>query len=565
MLPLQAKKEKTIEIKVLETTDVHGMFFPTNFMTGAPAEGTLARVSSYVKKQREKYGQKLILLENGDLLQGQPTNYIWNYVDTNERNIAADIVNYMGYNAQNFGNHDVETGHPAYDKWTKELNCPVLGANITDTKTGQPYVTPYIILEREGVKIAILGLITPAIPNWLSEDIWQGLHFEELTSAASRWVKIIKDKEKPDVMIGLFHSGRQGGISTPEYTENASQKVAEQVPGFDIIFFGHDHVLCCEKVKNSANETVHLIDAANQARSVGEATIRLQLKGKKVVSKEITSALIPMKNEPIDEDFMKHFEKQLARIKAFTSEKIGSIGDTIYTQDSFFGSSALSDLIHNLQLSITGSDISFNAPLKMTGTINKGDLTMADMFNLYKYENKIYVMKMRGSEIKNYLEMSYDMWTNQMSSPDDHIILFSEESLKSGKPMFKNTYFNFDTAAGIDYTVDVTKPNGSKVSILRMSNGQPFSEDAWYKVTVNSYRANGGGELITLGAGIPKEEIESRIIYRSTLDQRSAIIEAIKKMGHISPKPNNNWRFIPEDWAKPALARDRQLLFPKKK
>ena len=112
--------------------------------------------------------------------------------------------------------------------------------------------------------------------------------------------------------------------------------------------------------------------------------------------------------------------------------------------------------------------------------------------------------------------------------------------------------------------MDVTKPEGQKVSILRMSNGQPFEANNWYKVAVNSYRGNGGGELLTKCAGIPKEEIPSRIIYRSELDQRHYLTEEIRKQGIVNPKPNNNWRFIPENIVAPAIQRDRELLFNRK-
>ena len=125
--------------------------------TVSQKQGTLARVSSYVNNLRKDYKDNLILLENGDILQGQPTCYYYNYVNTEARKVAADVVNYMKYDAQVFGNHDVETGHPVYDKWIKELNCPVLGSNIISTSTGQPYVKPYLILNREGVKVAVLG------------------------------------------------------------------------------------------------------------------------------------------------------------------------------------------------------------------------------------------------------------------------------------------------------------------------------------------------------------------------------------------------------------------------
>ena len=150
-------QQRTVKLRVIETSDVHGSFFPYDFINRKPKAGTLARVSSYVNDLRKTYKDNVILLENGDILQGQPTCYYYNYVNTQARNVASDVVNYMKYDAQAFGNHDVETGHPVYDKWIKELNCPVIGANIIDTKTQAPYVKPYIILNREGVRLPSLG------------------------------------------------------------------------------------------------------------------------------------------------------------------------------------------------------------------------------------------------------------------------------------------------------------------------------------------------------------------------------------------------------------------------
>jgi 2',3'-cyclic-nucleotide 2'-phosphodiesterase/3'-nucleotidase len=156
------------------------------------------------------------------------------------------------------------------------------------------------------------------------------------------------------------------------------------------------------------------------------------------------------------------------------------------------------------------------------------------------------------------------MWTNTMTSPEDHALLLNDESKDDQQRTgFMNYTFNFDSAAGIDYEVDLTKPNGQKVHILKMSNGQPFDEKKWYKVVMNSYRANGGGELLTRGAGIPQDSLESRVIFHTEMDQRHYLTEEIQKMGSIDPQPNHNWRFIPEEWAKPALARDRKQLFGK--
>jgi len=126
---------------------------------------------------------------------------------------------------------------------------------------------------------------------------------------------------------------------------------------------------------------------------------------------------------------------------------------------------------------------------------------------------------------------------------------------------FKNFTFNFDSAAGIIYEVDVTKPDGEKVKILSMADGTPFDETKTYRVAMNSYRANGGGELLTKGAGIAKDELEKRIVWRSDRDQRYYLMKEIEKRGTVYPKANNNWRFVPEELVAPAAKRDRALLF----
>ena len=582
-----AKKPKTVTLKFIETTDVHGMFFPTNYTTGKAVGGSMARVSSYVKSQRATYGNNLILLDNGDILQGQPTNYYWNFIDTQDENIAASVVNYMGYDAQTFGNHDIETGHNCYDKWNREVKCPILAANMINAETGNPYTNPYKIIEREGVKIAILGMTTPAVPNWLSESLWSGIRFEEMVSCTRKWVKTIKEKENPDLIIGLFHSGLKGGITNDEYDENATLAVALRVHGLDAIFYGHDHLSNfgfirqyeektddypfyfitkdggpSSAVSLSKTDSVLIVNPGSNAYNVGEATITLTMQNNKVVSKKITGQLVSMKSMPIDEEYMNYFADDIRRLQEYTTKKIGTFESSMNMGDAFFGSSAFIDFIHNIQMKTTGADISFTGPLAINTTINAGTVTTADIFNLYKFENTLYVIQMTGAEIKNYLEMSYGQWTNQMKSSDDHILLFDDKNNERNNG-FKNFYGNFDSACGIDYTVDVTKPEGQKVNILKMSNGQPFDTTKMYKVAINSYRGNGGGELLTKGAGIPKEELNSRIIYRSELGLRHYLAEEIQKQGSVNPKPNNNWRFIPENLVAPAIQRDRELLFKK--
>ena len=173
---MMSKPAKTVTLRLIETSDVHGAFFPYNFIERSPMKGSLARVSSYVKKQRQKYGKNVILLDNGDILQGQPSCYYSNFISTDQPNIAAEVINYMEYDAETIGNHDLEPGHAVYDKWIKDVECPMLGANIIDLKSGKPYVEPYLMLERQGVRIAVLGMLTPAIPNWLHQSLCPEYH-----------------------------------------------------------------------------------------------------------------------------------------------------------------------------------------------------------------------------------------------------------------------------------------------------------------------------------------------------------------------------------------------------
>ena len=569
--PSAQSATKKVRLKVIETSDVHGHFFPYDFMEKKPIKGTLVRANTYINKQRREYGDNLLLIDNGDILQGQPCVYWSNYVMPEDENLAAQVINYMKYDAETVGNHDIEPGHKVYDKWIREVRCPLLGANIVkeadkngpaSPKSIYTGLKPYSVHYKDGVKICIIGLLTPAIPNWLNKSIWKGIEFEEMVSCAKKWMKYIQETEHPDLFFGLFHSGLDGGIDTPEYSENATAAVAREVPGFDIIFFGHDHQVHKEWITNKDGQKVLCIDPSCYVKNVAEAEIELTYENGRLKEKDIEGEIVSVLDEEIDEQMLSHFQPAIDKVKEYVDRKIGKFEKPIYTRDSFFGNSSFTDLIHNLQLQISKADISFNAPLSFNSVIKAGDVTQGDMFKLYRFENLLFVLRMTGEEIRKHLEFSYDMWTNTMTSPDDHALRLNEGSKEDQQRTgFEYYTFNFDSACGIDYEVDLTKPNGEKVRILQMSDGQPFDEKKWYKVVMNSYRANGGGELLTRGAGIPKDSLESRVIFHTDLDQRHYLTEEIKRMGVVDPEPNHNWKFVPEAWAKPALERDRKLLF----
>ena len=568
---------KAIKLKVIETSDVHGHFFPYDFMEKKPLKGTLSRVNTYVKKQREQFGNRMLLIDNGDILQGQPCIYWSNYVMPQDENLAASVINYMKYDAETVGNHDIEPGHNVYDKWIREVRCPLLGANIISSEqpsvealNGRPSLTynglqPYSVHYVDGVKIVIIGMLTPAIPNWLNESIWKGMEFEEMVGCARKWAKYIKEYEHPDLLFGLFHSGLDGGIISNGMEENATASVAKEVPEFDVIFFGHDHQVHNEWVTSKAGKRTLIIDPSCYARNVAVADIELIYTDGHLTKKDIKGTIVDVSDEQVDEQMVGHFQSQIDDIKTYVDCRIGRFEKPIYTRESFFGNSAFTDLIHNLQMQISKADISFNAPLSFNTTINAGDVTQADMFKLYRFENLLYVLRMTGEEVRKHLEFSYDMWANTMTSPDDHALRLNNASKDDNQRTgFEYYTFNFDSACGIDYEVDLTKPDGQKVRILKMSDGRSFDEKKWYKVVMNSYRANGGGELLTRGAGIPRDSLEARVLFHTDRDQRYYLTQEIKKMGSVTPQANHNWRFVPEEWVKPALKRDSLILFGKK-
>lgn len=556
-------KTETVKIRLVETSDVHGAFYDYDFRSGDIQHSGLSRISQYLKETRDTLGENLIYVDNGDILQGQSEVYYFNYIDTTGVHQVAKILDYLGCNAYSAGNHDIETGHSVYDKFFSECKFPVLGANIIDKRTGKPYLKPYTIIERNGVRVAIIGMITPAIPKWLPEILWENLEFQDMIECAKQWMKEVM-KEKPDLVVGLFHSGADSTSDDEQgVIEDASMIVPKEVSGFDIIFYGHDHTDKIETVKDPSGNTVYCINPANECKFVGIADIEFKLSNGKVITKNITVNLKDMRDYPVDQDFEKTFEEQKNAALSFIDKEIGTLTETLDAKPAFIGPCGFLNLIHQLQMELTGAPISISAPLSMTAVIPAGKLKVGDMFNLYRFENYLYTMRLTGQEIIDELEMSYASWTNQMKSEKDDLLLLNKDAKDDQHFGFKNLYFNFDSAAGINYTVDVTKPAGQKIMITSLTDGTPFDLKKDYLVAINSYRGNGGGDLLTKGAKINKEDISKRIVKSTDKDLRYYLIQLIEKNGSVTPPTMNNWKFLPENWAKPAAERNIRQLFGK--
>ncbi len=583
--------EGKIDFTIVQTTDIHGMIFPYNFITDEEESTSMAHVSSYLKQLKNE-GKTILLLDNGDSLQGQPTVYYYNFVATNEPHIWSEVLNYMNYDAVGVGNHDIEAGHSVYDRLSKELKSPLISANIVNENTKEPYFKPYTIIEKNNIKIAVLGLTEPAIERQLPKVLYEGLEAEDMVESAKKWIKVIKDKEKPDIIIGLFHSGANYTEDKEKYkNENASQLVAEQVDGFDIILVGHDHQgwsglgydektrQKTKEVKSPSGKIVPIYGGINAARAIVSIDVSMQYnKDKKEWDMKLDGELLdPSSFEP-DEEFLDKFNNSKESIIKWVSRDIGTLNTKLTSDEAIFGDSYFLSFIHKLQFEIAQkelgekADLSFAAPLSKDAVLNSGTIKVRDMFNLYPYENFFYVIKLTGKQIKDIMEYSYGRWFNTMTNINDHIIFFKKDS--DGELIFNSRYnsydtltptYNYDSVGGLNYTVDVTKPRGEKVIIESLSDGRDFELDKEYKVAINSYRGSGGGGHLTQGAGIDLKTLQNMdLVLKSTdKDLRYYIINWFEAQnGAITVEKLNNWKVIPDDYLQSGIKKDYKLLYP---
>lgn len=583
------EEKKPLNLRIVETTDLHGAIFPYDFINdvnqtykGEPI-ASLANISTYVEQQRvaedKNSSFKMLLLDNGDRLQGQPIVNVYNNKDlTKNTHIFTDVMNYMGYDATVVGNHDVEPGHEVYDNMVKQANYPWLAANIVKEGTDKPYFKPYKVIEKNGIKIVILGLTTPGVPSWLPKELWSGMEYKDMVESAKEWVVKIEDKENPDVLIGLFHSGwdyTYGGFDKNSTSNpNAVELIMEQVSGFDVILYGHDHQ---PEIHNLNG--VKALNASAYAKSFAVVDINITWNGDSI-NKNTTVYQVNSLDYQIDREFIQKFSKAEEETKSFVQQKVGTFTQTVNSMDAAFKDAEFNDLIHELEFSVaknqlgTEVDMTIAAPLQYNVTIEAGDVKYADMWKLYKYDNTFYIMKLKGSEIKKYLEYNYDKWMNTMKGENDHLLNFKKDGngdiVKDDKGCAQTVtrYYNYDSIAGITYTVDVSKGTGERITITGIDKnldgmpdeGNSFDLNKEYKVGINSYRAGGGGGHMIAATGLTKEKLpDARVITKTETGLRDYLLQWIKDKGDVAPRVFGNWKVIPEDWAIKGEEKSRNL------
>lgn len=501
-------------ITICATTDIHGAYFDCSY-DGEPNRTSLSKVSSYIRKIREE-GVRPILIDCGDALQGDNAAYYYNYVNTKDDHVFMSIADYLGYDALVVGNHDIEAGHGVYDRMSKHFPNKYLAANAVandGSGKGKCYFKQYTVVKRDGLKIAIIGMTNGNIKSWLPEEKYSGMEFFAISNVAQMMVDGVRNTVKPDIVVLAVHSGT--GFGFPGI-ENEAEYLASDIKGVDLVICGHDHKATYKMVPGISGK-VMLMNAGTKASFIAQAEIKVSVKNHMVVNKSTSARVIPMEDVASDEIFNKTFEKQYEEVKTYSNRVIGTLSEDIDFSKAIDGPSEYINLIQKVQLEASGADISFTAPLSVRGKLEKGDITFKDLTDLYKYENQLYVVKMTGRQIKDYLEYSYDMWIGATNAP-----------------------YNYDSADGIMYEVDRNAAKGSRIDIISMCDGTAFDPDKAYKVAMTSYRASGGGNLLSNGAGINPAELE---IVGKYDDIRSLVSDWIGKQGTVNPEIATNWKW----------------------
>lgn len=553
-------KEHTLH--VVTTGDVHGSWFDRSYVDDYRPY-SLMNVNFYVDSLRNAVGSdNVLLLDAGDCLQGNNAAYYYNYVAVEGEHLFPRIMDYMDYDAVVVGNHDIETGHEVYDKVNSELSArgiPWLGGNALRTDDGEPYFPVYAMFRKSGLNVAVLGFTNANMKAWLGEELWSGMDFVSLIPYVQECVNEVQARENPDVTVVAVHSGTGDGDG--QMLESQGLDLLESLQGVDLVVCAHDHRPAVVK-----NGGAVLLNGGSHARRVGHAVVSVDKRGKRLKSKDVEAEVVELDWRKSDAEMEAAFDAEYQAVKEFTNRPIGKLDVELRSRDAYAGMSDYINLVHTVQLANTNAVISFAAPLSFDGVVEPGEVIYNDAFTIYPYENDLYVMNLKGSEIKNYLEFSYNQW---IQTPGEHVLrIVDSPDPRTGASRwsFVGRSYNFDSAAGLVYTVDVSKAFGERIDIVSLADGSAFDPDGWYKVAMTSYRASGGGNLILEGAGLTREQLEERTVgrYPAIRDMVTSFISSHKEIDSETvsdPSILGEWHFIPEDSAPEMIEDDMKLIF----
>jgi 2',3'-cyclic-nucleotide 2'-phosphodiesterase (5'-nucleotidase family) len=514
-------------VVILGTTDMHGRIFPIDYYTNKYDNVGIAKVATLVKEAR-KNDPDLLLVDSGDTIQGTPLEYFHNKRNNTPPDPMMIAMNALHYDSMAVGNHEYNFGLKVLEKARSEAKFPWLSANTYNKETPTTHYQPYIVKEINGVRVGVLGLTTPGIPNWENVPNYEGLEFKETVSEARKWVPILRAKENVDLLVITMHMGIEEdlrtGTTNPSQVanENAAIAIARQVPGVDVILMGHTH----RDVPSLVVNGVLLTQANRWASHLARVDVYMEKNSDgrwHVVAKSARTIPVTEKTA-LDPEIAQLGQPYDQETQDWLGRRIGESSEELTSQDCRFRDSAIIDLIQRVQLEAGKADVSMAACFNPQARIPKGPVTVRDIAGLYEYENTLVTLELTGQQLKDALEHSARYFREYQ--PGKSLAELVDQRIPG---------YNFDMAEGVTYELDNTKPFGQRIQSLRFK-GQPLSPTQKLRVVTNNYRVNGGGGF-TMYKDAP-------VVYRSSEEVRELIIDWVERNKMIPTQADNNWRIV---------------------
>jgi len=522
---------ETVDIQILATSDIHGQFYSWNYSTDAEnTSGSMLKLASAI---REKRNENTLVLEAGDLLQG---NDVEQFNSLPLHPVAA-AMNYIGYDAWTTGNHEFNFGMNTLKSFIGQVDAQLLLANVLDAE-GKPLGQAYAVFEQDGVRIGIIGVVTSNITAW---DAFNLKGYTVMDPAEACRKAITELEGNADVLIAIAHMGLENEYDTPN---SGAAELAKNCPELDVIVAAHDHNALDEELIGN----VLIVKNKDSAQTMAEIhlTVEKSTEGNRLTEK--TGEIVTIADYPDD----KVLAEELAPFHAVALENsqkvIGVLeGGSLTPKNELPGvpqaqlqDTALMDLINTVMMHYAETDVSTAALTDLSSAMEPGDIRMCDISRLYKFENTLYKLSMTGAQLKKYMEWSARYY--RQYEDGDLTVAFDPDI----------PFFNYDCFSGVNYEINVAKPVGKRIENLTWPDGTPVKDEDVFTIAVNHYRA--GSELLKPGIIFEADDLPVILeadIHNSDIGGiREMIIDYIQnvKGGKITPIVDNNWKLTGADW-----------------
>lgn len=528
----QAEEKETVDLQILATSDLHGKFAPWDYALNEESKsGSMAQIATALKELRT---ENSILVDAGDTIQDNSSDLFFD----EEIHPMALAMNEMNYDVWVTGNHEYNFGGDVLKKVISQQKADVLTGNVKDAD-GNPLADGYTILDKNGVKVGVIGMVTPNITRWDATNLegWT------VTDPVEETKKIIEEiKDETDVLIGVMHMGMDNEY---EVKNSGAVDLANACPELDLIVASHAHQLI------QGEEVNGVLVVMNKSGASTLADVHLKLEKQEDGSWDVidrTSDVLDMSTYEPDADLMEKLAPYDERAKEEANVVIGKLeGGNLAPENEIaeipsaqIQDTALIDLINEVQLYYTDADVSAAALFNMNANLKEGDIRKCDTALVYKFANTLYKLEMTGAQLKQYMEWSasyYNTW-----KPGDLTISFNPD-VRS---------YLYDMFAGVNYEINIANEPGSRIQNLTWPDGTPVKDEDVFTIAVNNYRATSQlltpGEVYKEGDPLPKLlEIDVRGDAGGVRELIGLYISEVKG-GVITPQTDNNWKIVGNEW-----------------